>query len=899
MPDWTPHIRSRLASLRLSPTRENEIVEELSQHLEDRWQELVAGGASEEAATRLALAEFRAGNLLARGMTPLRQAHALDPITPGAPTRHLLSDLGQDLRYAARTLRKRPVFALAAVLTLALGIGSNAAIFSIVNAVLIRPLPFPASERLLAVYTRYLPSTGYDFPYFALSGPEFTDVRRQVDALAGIAAFDFQEHNLVPEGREAERVLTMPVTAEFFDVLGVPPAHGRTFTEDEAQGREGCLAVVGDGVARGDGGAVGSTIRLDDAPCQVIGVMPQGFTFRDDDVKVWTPLRIDTAEDLRQSHSLLVVARVRDGVTPEQADAQLQSLRQYWSERYPGHYAQGHFVVSRPLHEDLVGDQRDSLLLLEGAVLFVLLIVCVNLAALLLSNGEARRREFAVRHALGANRRRLIRQLVAEAMLLAILGGAAGALLAKWLLAGLLALYPQQLPAGQIAIDAVAVLYTFVLVIAAGFLVGLTPAFAATGTRLQDTLRADVRTATSSRRAVAARSMLVVGQLALSVILLVGALLLVQSYLQLQRVDLGFDPHRVLTFSLSIPPATQPDAAAARRTLAAVEDRLATTPGIEIAGAVSNLPLSSGGPPDDFVIDGRPDPAAGAPRWNARYLMATPRLFRALGMTLKRGRLLAESDGSGQPLVAVINETAARLYWPGDDPIGRTIRYFPRETSPSIRIVGVVGDVRSIRASEPAPPAVYVPFDQAPRAAYQGRTMTFVVRAMGDPVAVVASARAAVAAVEAGLPLANVRPMSEVVATAAGQPRFTTLVMSLFAGVAFFLAALGLYGVLAYAVEQRIREIGVRLALGASRSDVFRLIVGTGMRLALIGVIVGVPMALTLTRLMGGVLSDVTGADPVTYAAAVGLLAASALLASYLPARRATRIDPLVALRTE
>jgi predicted permease len=408
-----------------------------------------------------------------------------------------------------------------------------------------------------------------------------------------------------------------------------------------------------------------------------------------------------------------------------------------------------------------------------------------------------------------------------------------------------------------------------------------------------------VRTATSSRRAVAARSMLVVGQLASSVILLVGALLLIQSYMQLQRVDLGVNPDRVLTFSLSIPPATQPDAAGARRILAAVEDRLATTPGIEIAGAISNLPLSSGGPPDDFVIDGRPDPPAGAPKWNGRYLMATPRMFRALGITLKRGRLLAESDGPGRPFVAVINETAARLYWPGEDPIGRTIRYYPRETSAPIRIVGVVGDVRSVGASDPAPPAVYVPFEQAPRAAYEGRTMTFVVRATGDPVGVISSARAAVAAVEAGVPLANVRPMSEVVATAAGQPRFTTLVMSFFAGMAFFLAALGLYGVLAYAVEQRIREIGVRLALGARRSDVFRLIVGSGMRLALIGVIVGVPIALMLTRLMSAVLSTVTGAGPAIYAAAVGLLAASALLASYLPARRATRIDPLMALRTE
>ena len=300
-----------------------------------------------------------------------------------------------------------------------------------------------------------------------------------------------------------------------------------------------------------------------------------------------------------------------------------------------------------------------------------------------------------------------------------------------------------------------------------------------------------------------------------------------------------------------------------------------------------------------MVIEGRPPPPPGAPAWSARYLMATPRMFRALGIPLKRGRLLDEGDVSGRPLVAVINETAARLYWSGDDPIGRTIRYYPQETNPSIQIVGIVGDVRSLGASEPAPPAVYVALAQAPRAPYEGRMMTFVIRVPGRPAAVVASSRTAVASIDAGLPLANVRPMSEVVAAAAGQPRFTTLVMSSFAAVAFFLAALGLYGILAYGVEQRIREIGVRVALGARKAEIFRLIVGNGMGLALAGVMVGVPAALALTRLMGGVLVGVTNTDPVTYLAVVTLLATSALLASYLPARRATRVDPLVALRTD
>jgi predicted permease len=899
MPDWKPHIRSRLASLRLSPTRENEIVEELSQHLEDRWRELVAGGTPEAEATSLALAGFRDGNLLARHLATLRQAQAPVPLTPGAPGGRLLGDLWQDLRYAARALRAQPTFALAAVLTLALGIGSNAAIFTVVNAVLLRPLPFVKSQQLVAVYTRYLPSTGYDFPYFSLSGAEFADVSSRVDAFAAIAAYDFRQRNVVRQHGEAEYVATMPVTASFFDVLGVKPVQGRVFTEDEAQGGGGCVALVGEDWSVEAASAVGSTIRLDDAPCEVIGVLPREFSFGGGRAKVWTPLRIDTAEEFRQSHTLLGIARLRDGTVTEQTDAQLQALRTHWSETHPNHYAKGHFVVIRPLQEDLVGDQRDALIVLAGAVLFVLLLVCVNLAALLVSHGEARRREFAVRHALGANRRRLVRQLVVEALLLAAIGGVFGVLLAHGMLAALLELYPRRLPVSQpIAIDYVALLYTFALVIVSGFLVGVVPALRATGMGLHDALSGS-RTATSSRAAVAMRSALVVGQLAVSVILLAGALLLVRSYQQLQRVDLGIRAERVLTFGLSIPRARQDDPAAARRTLVAVEDRLLAVRGVETVGAVSNLPLVSAGPPDDFVIEGRAAALPGAPAWNARYLMATPRMFRALGVTLKRGRLLADSDVPGRPFVAVVNETAARLYWPGEDAIGRTIRYYPIETSPAIHIVGIVGDVRSIGASTPAPAAIYVPFAQAPRQAYEGRAMTFVVRVAGDPLAIIPSVRTAVADVVAGVPLANVRPMAEVVADTTGQPRFTTLVMSFFAGVAFFLAGLGLYGILALLVEQRVREIGIRAALGADRRAIFRLIIGRGMRLALVGVLVGVPAALALTRLMSGVLSGSATTDPMTYAAVAALLGIAAFLASYLPARRATRIDPLVALRTD
>lgn len=810
-----------------------------------------------------------------------------------------------ELRVAGRALRARPVFALVAVATLAIGIGSSAAIFSVVNAVLLRPLPFPDSQRLVSLYTRYLPSTGYDFPFFALSGPEFTDIQKRVNALSSVAAYELGFRNVSLPGGEGERMLTMAVTSGFFDALGVAPKQGRTFTAAETQQAGRCLAVVSHEIAAnsfGSASPVGSTVRLDDVPCEVVGVMPEGFGFRDERVRIWTGLRIDDQEtpENRASHGLLAIGRLRDGSSPEQLDAELQAVRAQWTDTYADHYAKGHFAVLRPLQEDLVGDQRDALMLLGGAVLFVMLIVCVNLAALLVSRGEARRREFAVRHALGASRTRLTRQLVAEAMLLSIAGGVLGLLLANWLLEALLALYPQRLPVWQtISIDHVSIVFSLGLVAVTGLLLGAVPSLSGAGRRLHDALKADPRAATATRRGVAARSTLVVVQLALSIVMLVASTLLMRSYQYLQRVDLGFDPDGLLTFSLSVPEARQPDAAAARRTLVAVEEQLAAIGGAEVVGAISNLPLSSAGPPDDFVIDGRADPAPGSPAWNARYLMVTPRLFAALRVPLKRGRLLSDSDTAGQPLVAVVNETAARMYWPTDDPIGRTIRYFPRETSPSIRIVGIVGNVLSMGPSTPAPPAVYVPYAQAPRPPYEGRSMTFVLRTHGNPLDLASGVRTAVAAVDAALPVANVRPMEAVVALSTGQPRFTTVVMTFFAAVAFFLGALGLYGILAYTVEQRAREIGVRMALGADDRRIFRLVIGSGVGLAVMGMCIGLPAAFVATRLLGGLLQGVTPTDPFTYATVSVLLGVSALLASYIPARRATRVDPITALRAD
>jgi putative ABC transport system permease protein len=715
MPDWAEHVRSRLSPLRLTPAREAEIIEELSQHLDDRWRELVAGGASSDEATRLALADFRDGNALAKYIAPLRQAHPPSPITPGAPRSHFPGDLSQDLRYGARNLWKQPGFALAVVVTLALGLGSNLAIFTVINAVLLRPLPFPRSAQLLSVYTRFLPSWGFDMPYAPVSGPELAEIRSRVDAFAGLAAHTIPfDRTLTYASGKTERVGTMLVTPGFFDVLGVRPARGRVFTQKEAQQRGTCVALVREAGQDSASTDVGSTIRLDDVPCDVIGVMPRDFVFRDDRVKVWTALDTGETAPTRGRHGMTVLARLREGARIEQAEAQLESLRRFWYETYPGHHAKGHFAVSRPLHKDIVGDQRDTWLLLGAGVAFVLLIVCVNIAALLISRGEARRREFAVRHALGANRQRLIRQLVTETLLLAFIGGVIGLAFAKGLLAGLLALYPQRMPASQaITIDHVTVLYMLALVVVTGLVVGLVPALQATGAHMQEVLRADSRTATASRRAVVARSALVISQLAVSVILLVSALLLIRSYHQMQQVDLGLQPDRVLTFGLVIPGARQEDAAA-RRTLEAIEDRLSIMPGVENVGGMSSLPLAGDGPGViAFQIEDRPEPPPGETPWNARFVTVTAPLFQALRVPLKRGRHLAEGDLDRRPFVVVINEAFARRFWPNEDPVGKTIRINPRDkTSPSRQIVGIVGDIRSLGPGEPPPATAYLPLHQ-------------------------------------------------------------------------------------------------------------------------------------------------------------------------------------------
>ena len=801
-------------------------------------------------------------------------------------------------------LRKSPGFTLVVVLTLALGIGANTAIFSVVNGVLLRPLPYEESGDLVSLYTRYLPATGYDFPYFPLSGPEYLDVREGVAAFDDAAAYTYETSNLASGSGEPQRVLGVQASGHVFDLLGSRPAFGRTFAPGEDALGGPCVTVLSYGLWRelwgGDPAAVGRDLRLDGAPCRVIGVMPKGFVFPLSDVRLWTPLRLDPTSPTwgRASHPYSAVARLRRGGSLAEAEAELEGLYARWSADFPEHYAGGHYVVLRSLHDDIVGDVRPALLVLLAAVGFVLLMMCVNLATLLLSRAESRRREVAVRAALGAGRGRIVRQLLTESLVLALAGGALGVLLTVWLLHALIGLYPDGLPrADEIAVDGVVLLFTCGVSVLTGVAFGLLPAFQGSGLRLQEALKAEGRSSMGHRTSTRIRRALVVAEVALSLMLVVGAMLLVRSYVELRRLNLGFEPAGVLTFGVEPTQAGYPDPGQVRQFFAELHARLAALRGVESVGEISNLPLVSAGPADNFIIEGRPLPEGDQPGWNARYLIVGPGAFETLRMRLRRGRLLEEGDVAGRQLVAVINETAARSYWPNEDAVGRRIRY--GEDGPWITIVGVVADVRSLSLAEAAPPAIYVAHAQAARPTYPGRFMTVVLRARGDPQVLVPAARAAVAELDPTLPLADVRSMQQIVDLAAGGPRFTMTLMMAFAALGLLLGALGIYGVLAYAVQRRLQEIGVRVALGASSRDVLRLVVGQGMALAACGVVVGSVAAFGLTRFLSSLLFGVGATDPLSFATVALVLLTVSFAASWLPARRAVAVDPMTALRAQ
>jgi putative ABC transport system permease protein len=806
--------------------------------------------------------------------------------------------LFQDIKFGCRALAKNPGFTAVAVLALALGVGANSAIFSVVNATLLNPLPFPEEGQLLRLGEgtrggQGAPERG------SFSYPDYKDVQAQTRTLAHVSAYLNSGSMLTDEGLEQERVYGADVPPEYFDVLGVKPQLGRVFTAEEDRPDSGVVVISHGLWQRRFGGrpdVIGQQLRMRSTPATVIGVMPKGFEypFRADRQDFWEPLNDRPIPDREQrdNHSYYVIGRMKPGVTVGQANAELDTISRRLEQQYPDSNA-AVVVAGASMHEELTRDVRPALLILLGAVGLVLLIACANVANLLLARAAGRQKEMAIRAALGASRWRVVRQLLVESLLLALAGGALGLLLALWGTDLLVAAGPADIPrVSQAGLDARVLAFTLIVSVATGIFFGLVPALQASRPDLTGALKEGSRGSTEGLRRNRFRSALVVAEVAVSLVLLIGAGLLMRSFVRLLQTDPGFDPARVVALDIPLGRQRYDTPEKQDSFFAQLLSRARAVPNVEAAGVVNNLPFGNSVDQLQFDIEGRPPFPPGA-KPQAHYTVVSPGYFDALKIPLRSGRMLTEHDDARSPNVTLISEAFARKFFAGENPVGQ--RIMPDESVPPLEIVGVVGDARRTSLASEAEPEFYVPFGQAAQ-----RRMNLVVRAgAGDPLALTSSLRGAVAELDKEQLIWQTRTLDQMVAASVAGRRFNMTLLGLFAGVAMLLAALGLYGVMAYSVTRRTHEIGVRMALGARGSDVLRMVVGQGMRLALLGVAVGLAAAFAVTRVLASLLYGVTTTDPLTYAGLAALLASVAFLASYLPARRATKVDPMEALRYE
>jgi putative ABC transport system permease protein len=808
----------------------------------------------------------------------------------------------QDLRYAARMLLQKPGFTAVAVLALALGIGGNTAIFSLVNSILLRQLPFRQPEQLVWVSSRRPDSGKRPF-----SLPDFIDYRDQNQGLAGIAAFVNWSANLTDRG-DPERLQGMRISANAFQLLGVEAMVGRALLPaDDTPGQQH-VVVLSYGLWQRRFGAdpqlLGQTLTLNGAGYTVVGVLPPQFSFPYGEAELAVPLAPDADpwRGVRNSTNFLrALARLKPGVTREQAEADLTAVAQRLRSQYPVHNRQKLGVTLNPLREEVVGDFRLALWVLLGAVGVVLLITCVNLANLALVRAAARRREMAIRMALGATRQRLIQQLATESMLLALLGGGLGLLLAFYGIPLLLALSPASLPrAAEVGVDFRVLGLTLALSLLAGMIFGLAPAWQATRVGLNEELKESGRSSAGGARQARARGLLVVAEIALSLVLLVGAGLLVNSFLRLQAASPGFEAENALAIRLSLPKAHYSNRAALTAFYEKLRPRLESLPGVETVGVVSALPLSGTVYSIPFTIEGRaatPDELE-----RADYRVVSAGYFRALKIPLMAGREFNERDTAETPHVALISQNLARRHWPDRSPVGAHLRINDNHQGPrQVEIVGVVGDVKHFRLDGEPAPHIYLPLHQTHEnwVVWLTDNQYWLLRTAVDPLTLQAAVRREIQAVDREAPASNIRTMEQYLAASVAPRRFNLWLLTVFAGVALALAASGLYGVISYGVAQRRHEIGIRMALGARGSDVLKLVIGQGMALAIIGVALGLVASLALTRLMETLLFSVSATDPLTFIAIALLLILVALLACYIPARRAAKVDPLIALRCD
>jgi len=824
-------------------------------------------------------------DLLWRSLGAFRDALLLQP-------RRLEDEMFQDLRFGLRMLLKHKGFTTIAILTLSLGIGANTAIFSIVNAVLLRPLSFAEPERLVWIGA----GSGADKEQ-GVTPADFLDYREQSRSFAQLAASvsDGIAVNL-SGGGEPERLKGGLVTANYLDVFGVKPSLGRTFVAEEGLEGGELVAVLSHALWQrrfgGDPAIINQKIMLSNRKFTVIGVMPPQFQYPPG-VEIWQPFSFPASPQnafrSRELHFLRPVARLKPGVNRAQAQAEVETIARKLQALYPKTNAnQSLFLM--PLQERLVGNIRLTLLTMLGAVGCVLLIACANVANLLLARASARGREIAVRSALGASRGRVTRQLLTESLALALLGASGGMLLAKWGVKLLVALSADYLPrADEVHINAPVFGFTLAVALLTGLLFGLAPALQSARLDLTEALKEGGRGAGGGARGHRTLNLLVVGEVAMAMMLLIGAGLLINSFVRLQQVNPGFDEKNLLTARIDVPnPYAQPEKK--QQFFEQLQQRVAALPGVEAVGLITELPLTEQSADFKFKIEGRPEPTPGQdPHADIRSINHD--YFRAMRIPLLKGRHFTEADVRDRAKVVLISDELARLYFAGEDPLGRRL-LLSWMNKLSYEVIGIVGDIRHRGLDSGLRQTIYFP------SLHLGYA-NLVIRTTNDPVSLAAAVRREVAAIDPNQPVANIKTMERWVSESVAQPRFRTLLLGLFSGAALLLAMVGIYGVMSYAVSQRTREIGIRLALGAQTGTVLKLALGQGMKLAGLGMALGLLASLALTRLMKNLLFGVSATDPLTFAVIALLLMAVALLACYLPARKATKIDPLSALRSE
>jgi len=803
-----------------------------------------------------------------------------------------MNSLLQDLRYGGRMLRRRPGFTVVAIVTLALGIGANTTIFSFVNGILLRSLPYPQPERLVLL-DETAPKLG--MASMGVSFPNFLDWRERNRVFEDIATYTSSSVSLSGSG-EPEQLRGAAISQGLLEILRIAPILGRTFTAEEDRPNQEMVVLLSYGLWQrrfgGDANRVGQTITLNAHPFTVIGVMPPDFRFPEQ-AEYWVPLALDTKMYTRTDHGLEAVARLKDGVSLEQARAEMNDIAGRIEQENPI-TNEGLGVSVTGMHDALAGDYRQALLILLCVVGGVLAVACANIANLMLVRATTRQKEMAIRAALGASRWRIARQLLTESVLIGAAGGALGLLLAVWGLDLLLAAIPIKLPFWmKFGLDLRVLGFTSGVALLTGLGFGVLPALQASKPNLNETLKEGGRSVLGAGRQ-RSRNLLVVVEIALSLVLLVGAGLMMRSFVRLQQVNSGMNPANVLTLRINLPSSKYPEGAKRDSYYRQLMERVRALPGVQAAGAIRTLPLSGNLWGRSLTVEGFPVLPVGQAQ-AVQHNVITPGYFRALGIPLLEGRDFTDADTSDTPKVTIIDERLARQYWPGESPLGHRVRFGPPEDNePWHTIVGVVGAVRHERLDAETRQSVYLPHSEV-----SVTTMTLTVRATANPQNLTSAVTGEVRALDPDLPVTKVMTMQEVIAQSVWQARLYTILFGVFAIVALLLASVGIYGVMAYTVTIRTHEIGLRVALGAQSSNVLRLIVGQGMKLALAGVIVGLAGAFALTRLMASLLYGTSPSDPLTFLVIALLLTGVTLVACYIPARRATRVDPMVALRYE